>query len=379
LATTSSSPRSEEDNRRVVDLVHQRFLVTSQYFREDFGIEFYLDPIQENVKSKFVSLVGELKKIGDSSLLRRLDNGYRLTVIRKPIQVKQRSRLPLILLIATLGTIAGDGFYMSHAYSDPYTSHLSTISEITVSILFTVSLFGIIAVHEMGHKIASWYHKMDSSWPYFIPGIPGIWPTMGAVISARDPPTNRDSLFDLGISGPIAGLAVTLVVSIVAVLTAKVAPLSSLPSTQALGSTDLYTGFLVGLIKAPPSNYLVYGGTFTILYFAYSFGFLLTFINLLPAWQLDGGHISNAAVSPKVHKVLTYVSVVIMILIQFYLMAFLILLLSGRAPALQPLDTVSPLSPKRKAFFVLALVMAAAILAFVLYDNAFFGLGLLIK
>ncbi|MGA2875706.1 MAG: site-2 protease family protein [Nitrososphaerales archaeon] len=192
-------------------------------------------------------------------------------------------------------------------------------------------------------------------------------------------PINRDSLFDLGISGPVAGLAVTVIVSIVAILSAKVVPISSFAANTQFSSSDHYTSFLIGLFKTSSSSEVVVGSIFSLLYFAYSFGFLLTFINLLPAWQLDGGHISNAAVSPKVHKWLTYISIVIMIAIGFYLMAFLILLLSGRAPALEPLDSVSPLSSKRKVFFILTWIVAASIFVLVLYNNAFFGLVFLFK
>ena len=353
--------------------------MTSEYLREDSAIEFNLDANQQNIKSKFLSLVEELRNSGNTALLRRSDQGYFLVVVRKPIPSKQKSKTPLILLVVTLAAILADGFIRAYFYSDPSTPHLGTSEEIIVASIYTLCLFGIIAIHEMGHKVASWYHKMDSSWPYFIPGIPGIWPTMGAVISARDPPVNRDSLFDLGISGPVAGLAVTVIVSLVAVASARLIPISSFSSTQQFSSSDTYTNFLIGILKHSSSNDVIAGATFTLLYFAYSFGFLLTFINLLPAWQLDGGHISNAAVSPKIHRWLTYISVLIMFLIQFYLMAILILILSGRAPALQPLDSVSPLSSRRKIFLVLTWVVAASIFVFVLYNNAFFGLGLLFK
>ncbi|MHB1867929.1 MAG: site-2 protease family protein [Nitrososphaerales archaeon] len=379
MSEASPESRSQESTQQIIDAVHARFLVANEYLREDAAIEFNLDANQRDTKSKFLSLIEELRKSGYTAMLRRSDKGYFLVVARKPPQSKQKSKTPLILLVATLGAILADGFIRAHSYSDPLTPHLNASEEIVVACIYTLSLFGIIAVHEMGHKVASWYHKMDSSWPYFIPGIPGIWPTMGAVITARDPPVNRDALFDLGISGPVAGLVVTVLVSIAAVASARLIPINSFSSTQQFGSSDSYTNFLIGIFKPAASNDVIAGSMFTLLYFAYSFGFLLTFINLLPAWQLDGGHISNAAVSPRVHRWLTYMSVLIMFLIQFYLMAILILLFAGRAPALQPLDSVSPLSIRRKVFFVLTWVLAVSIFAFVLYNNAFFGLGLLFK
>ncbi|MDG6905734.1 MAG: site-2 protease family protein [Nitrososphaerota archaeon] len=377
MTDIAPEPQSQDRNQRIIDAVHERFQVATEYLREDSAIEFNLNQDQNDLKTKFLSLIGELRTYGDTAVLRKSEKGYLLIVVRKPRHSGKRSNTPLILMIATLVVILVDGFIRAYSYPTSL-SHLTTLEEVTAAGIYTVSLFGIIAIHEMGHKVASWYHKMDSSWPYFIPGIPGIWPTMGAVISARDPPVNRDSLFDLGISGPVAGLTVTVIVSIVAVFSAQLIPVGSVPASQ-LTSTDYYTNFLISMFRTNSSNDVIVGATFSLLYFAYSFGFLLTFINLLPAWQLDGGHISNAATSPRVHKLLTYISVLIMILIQFYLMAFLILLLSGRSPRLEPLDTVSPLSSKRKLFFILTWVLALSIFVLVLYNNALFGIGLLFK
>ena len=343
-----------------------------EYLREE-GVEFFLEEGQRETKPNFLSLVEELRKTGDSALLRNTDHGLLLVVFKKPVRKAQRVKTPLILLAATIIAIAADGFLRASSYSDPLTPRLGLSEEILVAVVYAIALIGIIGIHELGHKIASWYHKMDSSWPYFIPGIPGIWPTMGAVISASDPPANRDALFDLGLSGPIAGLVVTVIVSIFAAASAQVVPASSYPSGTQFGSADYFTSFITGIFRPSSANGVLVGPLFYLLYFAYSIGFLITFINLLPAWQLDGGHISNSAVSPRVHQILTYVSVVVMILIGFYLMAFLVLILAGRAPSLRPLDDVSPLSNKRKIFFALTWVLSAALFFFTIYNNAFFG------
>lgn len=353
--------------------------MNGEYLRDDSAIEFNLSPIQNNTKTGFLSLIDELRKSGDTAALRKSEQGYLLLVYRKPVYPRQRSRTPLILFTATLIAILADGFIRAYSYVNPNQSHIGTEQEIVISVIYAAALMGILGVHEMGHKVASWYHKMESSWPYFVPGIPGLWPTFGAVISARDPPVNRDSLFDLGLSGPIAGLAVTFIVSVIAVASSTIVSANAFPSNAPFSGSDLYTSFLVGILKNPSPNGVVIGPLFTLLYFAYSIGFLITFINLLPAWQLDGGHISNAVLSAKAHKILTYVSILIMIVIGFYLMAFLILIFAGRSPALQPLDNVSPISRKRKVFFVLTWILAMVLLAFTIYNNAYFGQILLIR
>ena len=139
--------------------------------------------------------------------------------------------------------------------------------------------------------------------------------------------------------------------SVFAALSAHLIPVSSFPANTTFGSVDYYTSFLLGVFKPASANQVVEWPMFQLLYFAYSFGFFVTFINLLPAWQLDGGHIANSAVSPRVHQYLTYASVAIMFLTGLLLMAILVLFLSGRAPSLRPLDDVSPLSNSRKVLF----------------------------
>jgi len=58
------------------------------------------------------------------------------------------------------------------------------------------------------------------------------------------------------------------------------------------------------------------------------------------------------------HRVLTYISIAILFILKFYPMALLVLLFSLRAPTSTPLDDVTPLSPKRKVLFFVALGLA---------------------
>src|SRR5207247_3661220 len=101
---------------------------------------------------------------------------------------------------------------------------------------FAVGLLAIIGLHEFGHKAATTYHKLDATFPYFIPGPPPIG-TFGALISLNGPPANRDQLFDLGLSGPVVGFVVTMIIGAVSMLfgpalkSAKLASLNTWNST----------------------------------------------------------------------------------------------------------------------------------------------------
>jgi membrane-associated protease RseP (regulator of RpoE activity) len=96
----------------------------------------------------------------------------------------------------------------------------------------------------------------------------------------------------------------------------------------------------------------------TPLLFAAWIGFLITFLNLLPAWQLDGGHLARTLLGSKLHRYATYGSMAILVLLDFWLMAILILFLSSKNPSANPLDDISPLSKNRKLAYAGIIVLA---------------------
>jgi Zn-dependent protease len=362
--------RSSEQAQQVIDAVHRHFRVNREFFGEQQDIEFFVDPVQADTKTAFLDLANDLRPLGEMAILRRTDDEYFVKVFPRPVFPKSKSRTPILLLVATVVVIFLDGFLRPYLPGSLWGPAPPFGQGVIIAVAYTAALMGIIGIHETGHKIAAWFHRMEASWPYFLPGIPGLMPTFGAVINAREPPPNRDSLFDLGISGPIAGLIATIIVSFFAAASAQTVKMAP---TLSYTNVDYWTTFLTGLlVRAPGPDYAITGTLFFLLYFAYTWGFLLTFVNLLPAWQLDGGHIANAAVSPKTHRYLTFISAGIMILIGFWLMGLAILFLSNKYPALTPLDNVSPLSRKRRVIFAVVWAIVIAIFILVIYNNYFF-------
>src|SRR5438093_4884561 len=97
------------------------------------------------------------------------------------------------------------------------------------------------------------------------------------------------------------------------------------------------------------------------LIFAAQIGALLTFFNIIPAWQLDGGHNSRAVFGPRIHRFATLIGLGILLWTRFYVFALLVLVmmsLSGRGLGrVEPLDDVSPLSNLRKVLYVFGIAM----------------------
>jgi Zn-dependent protease len=354
-----------DEQRLIADRIKSLFKTRNYYLREQGAVEFEVEDDKEN-KENFLKLLKEIKPMGYLAVLRRSGDYLTLIAFRKPVMKARRLRLNLILLLATLGTVTADGFFKSSSYPGNLMLMIG---------LYAIGIMGIIGVHEMGHKLASAIHGVQSSPPYFIPGIPGALPTLGAVITSSEPPANRDSLFDLGISGPLAGLVVTLLVAVGGALTSAAVPLEELSRQAAAGKVqivsnlDLFTEYLLSIF-APQR--VGTGLVLSPLIFASSLGFLITFLNLMPAWQLDGGHVARAVLSPKLHKILTYASIIVLFVTGFQLMAILILVLSMRSPEMKPLDDVSPISKNRKIVFICIWIIAALIYVFAIQGNPFF-------
>ncbi len=154
---------------------------------------------------------------------------------------------------------------------------------------FAAGILGILGSHEMGHWWAARRYGLRVSAPHFLPA-PTIAGTFGAFLLLRDAPPTRRCAFDVAAAGPLAGLAATLPALGIGV--ALSAP------TEAAAGAGLALGHpaLLQAATALVHGPLGEGQTLALhpLATAAWLGMLLTALNLLPAGQLDGGHIAHA-------------------------------------------------------------------------------------
>lgn len=354
------------NHESIESIIRSKFLIQDKLLRDDGLIEFKVEQNQ-SLKENFKDVVTRLKELGGTAILRKDNDDLIIYVTQSHKVTKFNSRTPIILFIATIATVSIDGYFR--------VANIPGVNIFSITLLYTLSLLGILGVHELGHKVASSRHGIKSSFPYFIPGLPTFLPTFGAVIKSGEPPVNRDSLFDLGISGPLAGLVVTIFVAIGGAFTAismperDVARRVSEGSMSELSQMDIFTSLIVkNLIPQVEGMEII----LSPLSFAASLGFLVTFLNLLPAWQLDGGHIARAALSETRHRILTWITITIMFILGYGLMALLVLFFSLRAPEMTLLDNVSDLSNGRKITFILVLILAGVLYYFTIMNNPFF-------
>jgi membrane-associated protease RseP (regulator of RpoE activity) len=157
---------------------------------------------------------------------------------------------------------------------------------------FAVAVLAVLGIHELGHYALSRYHGVDASLPYFIP-LPNIIGTMGAVIRMRGRMPNRKTLFDIGVAGPLAGLVAACVVTIIGLHLPPV-PEPSIPIEFNYPLLVQWLAALIGQPLAYPSGTVV-----NPVVFAGWVGMFVTFLNLIPVGQLDGGHLVRAMVGER--------------------------------------------------------------------------------
>ncbi|MEM3538427.1 MAG: site-2 protease family protein [Nitrososphaerales archaeon] len=337
------------DYDTISSIINSRFFIKDYYIRGDNIIEFKVDPITD-LKKSFADVAKQLKLKNFIAFLMK-SNGDLIISVRKITHIiHYKKRTPLILFFIVITTVTIDGWLRVKSFMG--------ISEfkfdpLLFTLVYVLAVMGIIGIHEIGHMIASSLYGIESSFPYFIPGLPGYLPTFGAVITSGEPPLNRDALFDLGISGPIAGFIITLIIAIPGALTSI--PITSIPinGTQILPLNISLMMMAIFTMMGRIQEEII----LSPLGFATWLGFIITFINLLPAWQLDGGHIARAVLGRKKHNIATSISILVLILLGFWLMALLLLFLSMRNIEIRPLDDVTPISKGRKCIFIFVIFL----------------------
>ncbi|NND86450.1 MAG: site-2 protease family protein [Nitrosopumilus sp.] len=344
----------DPSQEKIVSIVNSIFTV-SDFTKAEFSLEFKIEDAE--FKEKFEELARRLENMSFVCKLEQMNDGMYI-IIQKFAPKKQRKWLkaawtPRILFAIVVSFVMIDGYYR--------TSGTNTIIEIgdpfEMAAVYTLSLLGILGIHELGHIVAAKLHRLKTTWPYFIPGLPVIGiPTFGAFIQSKGLTINREILFDVAIAGPIAGLVIAVIVSIYGAYTA---PILDQDIAAGLFAESRLIEWNQGepLLMTASLALFGKGGTghevlMTPVMFAAWIGFLITFLNLLPAWQLDGGHMARTLLGPKLHRYATYGSMAILVLLNYWLMAMLILIMSSRNPGATPLDDVSPLSRNRKIAYI---------------------------
>lgn len=268
--------------------------------------------------------------------------------------IKPNILINVLLLISTIFTTMMAGAMMAgvNPLTEPY--------QIFKGVPFSLTLLLILLAHESGHYIASKKHNVEATLPFFIPAPPPfLIGTFGAFIKMKSPIKDRNSLLDIGIAGPLAGVIVAIPILAIGLKFSEV-KFIDIPAEKygiSLGSSllfELLTRFTLGDI---PKNFDI------ILHpiaFAGWIGLLITSLNLIPVGQLDGGHIAYAILGKMADKISKFILILLVGLGFFgwpgwFIWAALLLLMKAKHPP--PIDFWTPLDRKRMILGAIALIV----------------------
>lgn len=164
---------------------------------------------------------------------------------------------------------------------------------------FALALMTTLLAHEFGHFLQAVRYGVPASLPLFIPMPYSPIGTMGAVIVMQPGKGDRRAIFDIAITGPLAGLVFALVFSIIGLQLSEVVPRNAAGGGE-LGEPLLFKalGYLIFGPLDPSQDVLLHP-----IAFAGWVGIFITALNLIPIGQLDGGHILYALLRKKAHIV----------------------------------------------------------------------------
>lgn len=225
---------------------------------------------------------------------------------------------------------------------------------------FSGALMFILTCHELGHYIQTRRYGVESSLPYFIPMPIGPFGTLGAVIAMNDRIPNRRALFDIGISGPLAGLVPTLFCLYFGIQWSYFGPRSLGGGDFSFGEPLLFQWFSQWIYGPMPHDMTLYAHPVAMAGWV---GLFLTSLNLMPFSQLDGGHVFYALLGRRAARfswAIFYGIILLVVafqLLQYWALILVLLALLGVAHPPTADDSV-PLTPTRRVlgFCTLAIV-----------------------
>jgi membrane-associated protease RseP (regulator of RpoE activity) len=220
---------------------------------------------------------------------------------------------------------------------------------------FAATLLGILLAHELGHFFACRHYHISATYPYFIPA-PTLIGTLGAFIRIRSPIFNRRALFDMALAGPLVGFLIAVPALAIAILLSKVIPAGAASSPLIFGQPLIEKLLELCLRPGVPQSELLLHPVGRAAWV----GLFATALNLIPAGQLDGGHILYAVLSNRHRRISFAVALLLVPLAIKYwagwiLWAVLLVAIGFRHPPL--IDRWEPLNTRRRILAGVALAI----------------------
>jgi Zn-dependent protease len=342
-----------------------KFTVTDSFRLPDEEMEFKV-AYKPDSREKFVELCREFGASGFTPRLVGTQEEAFLFVRKARTVGRQRSRVPIILALLTLGSVVVFGLLLAVIYEQ----YAPSVPGRFVIVLYGAAVMAVVSAHEFGHIFVSRRKGEAPPAPYFLPGIPVVTqalPTLGIISRQREPAINRNRFFDVILVGPLMGLVVSLALYALGGLLAVQSAVPLQSCQQVNGTATLCPSVIQMGLDAVVGPLLPHVGVgysaLSPLSDGATVGLILTFVGLLPMTSFDGGHLSSLVWGAGVSRIATYLAVILLISIDlptYWALAVVVLLLMSlsRDSGPQLLDEISPLSETRRWLYLGALALA---------------------
>lgn len=258
----------------------------------------------------------------------------------------------LLLFLATCVSTVWAGSGVLNPLAEP--------ARLITGVPFAFTLLAILGTHEFGHYFTARHYRASVSLPYFIPAPPPfIFGTLGAIIKMRSPARDRDSLFDIAVAGPLAGLVIAIPALLLGLSWSRLISIPRGFGGLVFGDSLLMRFFVYVIFGSIPDGMDVLIHPVGLAGWV---GLFVTALNLFPVGQLDGGRIAYALFGAHHRKVsiATFVALILLGLatgaMNWIFWAALLFFLIGfhHSP---PLNDLSPLSPGRRVLGAFCLIL----------------------
>lgn len=308
----------------------------------------------------YAQVAPRIRAMGRLALLQQAGDRVAL-LVAPPVPAVKPSRLWLALLLFALtvaSTVYVGGQDLNWETGQPFFN-------LGAGLAFSAALLTILLAHELGHFLVARREGVAVSYPIFIPMPIFLLGTLGAFIAIKEPVPNRRALLAIGIAGPLAGLVVAIPVLLIGL---ALSPVRNMAEVQAAlpnigfwteGNSLLYAAakLLVFGRFLPSGGEDVYMHPVALAGWA---GLLVTGLNLLPAGQLDGGHIFFALFGARAAQIMSMVVAVALLGLGFlwngwFLWAVMVALLAQQRSPL--LNELTPLRGRWRLLALLGLLV----------------------
>ncbi|MEM1203242.1 MAG: site-2 protease family protein [Acidobacteriota bacterium] len=232
--------------------------------------------------------------------------------------------------------------------------------DVRQGLTYAAGIMTILLCHEFGHFLQARRYGVPASPPYFIPMPLPPFGTMGAVILMRPGAASSRQLFDIAVSGPLAGLVPALLASGIGLRMSELVEVATLDDASVVQlSEPLLLQWMTRLLVDVPEGYTL---LLSPLAYAGWVGLFVTSLNLLPIGQLDGGHLVYTLLPRYAHRVSRLVLgafVVVTVVGGYWHWTLLILLLLMFGLRHPPVSRREPLGPARTVIGWLTLALFA--------------------